>query len=472
MAELVRIGFNSEDRFMTAIGHTLAVITQTGDVFGADVVNRKLQPVFRFGGAKIGFNPEDRFVVTVGNTIVVITRDGRVFGSEVTGRELGPVFQFTGSTIGFNPQDRFMVAVGHTLVVITDGGSVFGADVSGRNIGPVSQFASATIGFNPQDRFMVAIGKSGGLNPAERPIGTLAVITNSGSVFGADIVSHQIGIIDPTTSGGPHLIKRDLSPVFQFGGAKIGFNPQDRFMVAMGQTLAVITSDGNVFGADVVGRDVGPVFQVNLPDKGKPPVIIEPPENPELGDKTGSGDDKNKKEPPEEPPPEVPTGGDNQPPFPPPLGCFIGDTPVLMADGLTRAIDAIAIGDQVMARDEKTGTTAVGAVTRIFRHIAAETLLLRMDGGEVVETTTAHRFAVEERGFVSAGQLRPGDRLSTHNDRGAEVVSTGGRSAEASVYNLSVDRFHTFFIGGAGLWVHNVKDSNPPHDPPKDTKSG
>ena len=44
---------------------------------------------------------------------------------------------------------------------------------------------------------------------------------------------------------------------------KIGFNPQDRFMMALGNTLVVVTQDGNVFGADVVGRDVGRIFQVN-----------------------------------------------------------------------------------------------------------------------------------------------------------------------------------------------------------------
>lgn len=169
-------------------------------------------------------------------------------------------------------------------------------------------------------------------------------------------------------------------------------------------------------------------------DKGRRPV--DRPENPELGDPHGNVE----------------------------KGCFTGDTPVLMADGLTKTIDSIAVGDRVMARDEKTGTTTAGAVARIFRHHVAETLLLQMQGGEVIETTAAHRFAAEEQGFVSAGQLRPGDRLSTHDDQGAEVVSTGSRSAEVTVYNLSVERFHTFFIGGAGLWVHNVKKADP-HEP-------
>jgi hypothetical protein len=209
---------------------------------------------------------------------------------------------------------------------------------------------------------------------------------------------------------------------------------------------------------DLVLMGFGSIIQHQ---KGVPPG---PVDGPELGDKHGKGDDGPKEAPGDPPPEDGPSKNpDNQPP--PPTGCFIGDTPVLMADGLTKTIDAIAIGDQVMARDEKTGITAVGAVARVFRHRVAETLLLQMEGGEVVETTAAHRFAAEERGFVSADQLRPGDRLSTHNDRGAEVVSTGTRSAEVTVYNLSVDRFHTFFICGAGLWVHNLKKGDP-SDPP------
>src|SRR5260370_27580352 len=79
----------------------------------------------------------------------------------------------------------------------------------------------------------------------------LVVITQpDGNVFGADVVVQSVQ--PPVASVGP---------VFQFSGAKIGFNPQDRFMVALDNTLAVITKDGNVFAADVVRRAIGPVFQ-------------------------------------------------------------------------------------------------------------------------------------------------------------------------------------------------------------------
>jgi hypothetical protein len=48
---------------------------------------------------------------------------------------------------------------------------------------------------------------------------TLVVITQDGNVFGSNVAG------------------RNLGPVFQFGGAKIGFNPQDRFMVPLVDVL-------------------------------------------------------------------------------------------------------------------------------------------------------------------------------------------------------------------------------------------
>src|SRR5262249_3446633 len=154
-----KIGFNPEDRFMVPIynndtqGGVLAVITQEGKVFGAGiVVNKSLEPVFQLSGEKIGSNPEDRFMVALNNIagtssrIVVITQAGNVFGADVAGKNIGPVFPFTGAKIGFSPEDRFMLAMNlpvSRLVVITQAGNVFGADVTGQNIGPVFQFTGS-----------------------------------------------------------------------------------------------------------------------------------------------------------------------------------------------------------------------------------------------------------------------------------------------------------------------------------------
>jgi hypothetical protein len=50
-------------------------------------------------------------MVTIGdNTLAVVTQSGDVFGAVVEGQTIGPVFQYAGPKIGFNPGDRFMVA--------------------------------------------------------------------------------------------------------------------------------------------------------------------------------------------------------------------------------------------------------------------------------------------------------------------------------------------------------------------------
>ncbi len=61
----------------------------------------------------------------------------------------------------------------------------------------------------------------------------LVVIRGDGLVFGADV----------------HVVARNIQSVFHFSGAKIGFNPEDKFMVAYANELIVIRDDGLVFGA-------------------------------------------------------------------------------------------------------------------------------------------------------------------------------------------------------------------------------
>ena len=84
-------------------------------------------------------------------------------------------------------------------------------------------------------------------NPQDRFVvaigNTLIVTTRSGDTFGHDVTGH-------TADRG-----------FQFSGAKAAFNPEDRFVVTMGNTLIVCTQSGNVFGHDIAGRNIGPGFQ-------------------------------------------------------------------------------------------------------------------------------------------------------------------------------------------------------------------
>jgi hypothetical protein len=84
-------------------------------------------------------------------------------------------------------------------------------------------------------------------NPEDRFVvglgNRIVVTTRNGGVFGHDVSNHRVG------------------EAFQFSGGKAAFNLQDRFVVTMGNTLIVTTQNGDVFGHDVSGRDIGPAFQ-------------------------------------------------------------------------------------------------------------------------------------------------------------------------------------------------------------------
>jgi len=75
-----------------------------------------------------------------------------------------------------------------------------------------------------------------------------------------------------------------------------------------------------------------------------------------------------------------------------------------------------------------------------------------------LRTTAEHPFRAEGSGLTRAGELQPGGRVRT--ERGwTEVVSVSSTEVVATVYNLSVEADHTYFVGGSSdvdaAWVHN-----------------
>jgi len=233
---MIRVAFNPDDRFVVGLGNRIVVTTQSGNVFGHDVLNHRVGEAFQFSGAKAAFNPQDRFVVTMGNRLIVTTQSGDVFGHDVSGRNIGPAFKFSGAKAAFNPQDRFVVTMGNKLIVTTQSGDVFGHEISGTNIGPAFKFSGSKAAFNKTDRFVVTIGNM------------LLVTTPGGDVFGHDVTGHNIGA--------PFILT----------GSRMAFNPGDRFVTTVGNTMIVTTTTGGAFGADLAGRNFGPIFQLNPED--------------------------------------------------------------------------------------------------------------------------------------------------------------------------------------------------------------
>nr|MDT0658578.1 polymorphic toxin-type HINT domain-containing protein [Micromonospora sp. DSM 115978] len=121
-----------------------------------------------------------------------------------------------------------------------------------------------------------------------------------------------------------------------------------------------------------------------------------------------------------------PRGGSCQVPGRP--HSFDPATPVLMADGSSRPIEDVNVGDRVIATDPQTGVTAAKPVTQLHRNTDRELTDLTVtdhDGDtSTLSTTPNHPFWNEtQQTWTDAGDLTPGTRLKT-TGRGEATVTT------------------------------------------------
>ncbi|WP_370412392.1 polymorphic toxin-type HINT domain-containing protein [Streptomyces fradiae] len=149
--------------------------------------------------------------------------------------------------------------------------------------------------------------------------------------------------------------------------------------------------------------------------------------------------------------------------------CFLAGTDVLMADGTTKDIDKIEVGDEVRATDPETGESGIRKVThrivteddKLFNELAIST----SGGEEKLTATHEHPFwSPSEHRWVPAGELSKGMTLLT--DRGKTVTVVGNRAfaKKARTFNLTVDDLHTYYVlaGRTPVLVHNANCFTPP----------
>ncbi|WP_328339692.1 RICIN domain-containing protein [Streptomyces violaceus] len=146
------------------------------------------------------------------------------------------------------------------------------------------------------------------------------------------------------------------------------------------------------------------------------------------------------------------------------VNSFPGDTRVLMADGSRKAIRDVRVGDLVLAADPESGRSAAQPVTDTFRHGTRRLVDITVADG-MLTSTAGHLFHVEGRGWTVVSDLSLGDRLRTPDGELRTVTGLRDRAglAPREVYDLTVDRLHTFYVGTAGVspqdvLVHNCTD--------------
>ena len=140
---------------------------------------------------------------------------------------------------------------------------------------------------------------------------------------------------------------------------------------------------------------------------------------------------------------------------------FTPSTAVLMADGTTKPIRDVKVDDQVVATDPVTGKTADQKVAAV--HVDHDTrltdLTVKVDGHQVVvHTTEQHPFwNPAKKMWVDAGDLVASDQVQSRGSAAVNVVHAFNFVALQDMYDLTVDKTHTFYVlaGTTPVLVHN-----------------
>ncbi|GAB7039805.1 RHS repeat-associated core domain-containing protein [Catenuloplanes niger JCM 9533] len=149
---------------------------------------------------------------------------------------------------------------------------------------------------------------------------------------------------------------------------------------------------------------------------------------------------------------------------------FTPGTLVLMANGTTKPIEDVEVGDQVLATQPETGETAAKTVVATIVG-SGEKSLVRLtvdtdgDEGDSVDEITAtdnHPFWIPEAGeWLQAIDLQPGQWLQTSAGTWVQITAVSRwTQSYQQVRNLTVGEIHTYYVvvGSTSVLVHNCGD--------------
>ena len=113
--------------------------------------------------------------------------------------------------------------------------------------------------------------------------------------------------------------------------------------------------------------------------------------------------------------------------------------------------------DKVYAHNCETGETGLKTVSHLFVHEAKDIAHVKVDG-ETIDATITHPFYVVGYGFQSAGNLQVGDSVLLLEGRIKKIEGVEIEHLEKpiKVYNFEVEDWHTYYVAGQGVLVHNM----------------
>lgn len=147
------------------------------------------------------------------------------------------------------------------------------------------------------------------------------------------------------------------------------------------------------------------------------------------------------------------------------IKCFPPGTLVLMADGTTKPIENVEVGEEVMAMDADNGGDLVARpVTDTHQNKTMRLFVIEFDVDKdgiadgKFEATGEHPIWTTNLGWRDAKDLSVGDILLTETKDTVNVINVSINKGYSDTFNLSVDGVHTFFIvpDGTPILVHNT----------------
>jgi flagellin-like hook-associated protein FlgL len=140
-----------------------------------------------------------------------------------------------------------------------------------------------------------------------------------------------------------------------------------------------------------------------------------------------------------------------------------------MADGTTKAIGSIALGETVVATDPTTGETTNREVTQLHTNTDTDLTDLtvtvdpdpQIDGDETIETlyTTSHHpfWDATQDQWVDAADLKTGDKLHSTGSAAILVKTVRNYAGSHTMNDLTVADVHTYYVvvGATPVLVHN-----------------
>jgi RHS repeat-associated protein len=147
---------------------------------------------------------------------------------------------------------------------------------------------------------------------------------------------------------------------------------------------------------------------------------------------------------------------------------FAPETLVLMADGTSKPISDVRVGEEVAnsepdSNEPQRHVVMAVHVTDDDRDLVDVTLGGAGDAKPVTATEHHQFWEARAHRWVEAGSLQSGDQLALPGGEQATVLTVQRRVGQVRTFDLTVDSVHTYYVvvGGMPVLVHNQGDLDP-----------